>query len=436
MISTLADLLNENDLPSLIKRNSEEALNLEFLPAQKIQNSDDEDLSHLFYASNDEQEEPEIPEKPLQFKVPAEDLEILQAFNVHADPVPSEKISDDENLKFFSMFNYGEDANEVEENDWDIFPFKNLSEALDDDCGVESEKIVRLQKTNIRISKVVIKLQLKPCPPIEIFDVEIFFQEQLQFHPFYSLEAFDPFHISCKICCYKLTDYHLLPCSHGFCVSCIGNFLESKVETLKILPEDLTCPECPILLPEPIVQKFTSCENYEKILSNRYKIKCQTLTAQGKAVACPVPDCIGYAHLIPGEKITACNKCTCSLCALCKNAVHPGVTCEENKINDLDSELEKLILSQNWKKCPTCGIPVEKIDGCQFLYCDSQVCRGRNNLCFLCGRFVIEAQHFSHYLTKGPYGDSCNTLEGLPEVDIDPSLLVPVFADQQENADF
>lgn len=42
----------------------------------------------------------------------------------------------------------------------------------------------------------------------------------------------------------------------------------------------------------------------------------------------------------------------------------------------------------------------------------------------MCGRFVIEAQHFSHYKTKGPFGDTCNTLDGIPE-DIDPNLVVP-----------
>ena len=261
---------------------------------------------------------------------------------------------------------------------------------------------------------------------IEVLSKQEILINQLKESPFYEEEEFDPYHIHCKICVTKMTDYHHLPCKHGFCVPCLSLLFLNHVDSSIVLPEDITCPECSTTIPENIVNKFTSYETYQKIISLRYKIKFQLLVAQDKAVTCPVPDCIGYAHIIPGEKITACNKCKCSLCCLCKSAVHPGITCEESRLNGKDAALEELILSQNWKKCPTCGVPVEKIDGCQFLYCDSLICKGRNNMCYICGRFVIEAQHFSHYQTKGPFGDTCNTLDGIPE-DIDPALLVPII---------
>ncbi|MEH8544558.1 hypothetical protein RAG72_26330, partial [Klebsiella pneumoniae] len=63
---------------------------------------------------------------------------------------------------------------------------------------------------------------------------------------------------------------------------------------------------------------------------------------------------------------------------LAKKAVHPGITCEEAAANSEDSQIEDLLLSQNWKKCPTCGVPVEKIDGCQFVTCTSPLCKGSN----------------------------------------------------------
>ena len=140
----------------------------------------------------------------------------------------------------------------------------------------------------------------------------------------------------------------------------------------------------------------------------------QKLIAQKKAVACPVPDCPGYAHLMEDEKIRACNKCKYSLCTACGMNFHPNLTCEEN-LENKDETFERLMLSLNCKKCPTYGAPVEKIRGRQFLSCTSAICKGRNHLCFLCGKFLTYALHYTHFKTKGPFGDSCNTLDGIPE---------------------
>jgi hypothetical protein len=42
------------------------------------------------------------------------------------------------------------------------------------------------------------------------------------------------------------------------------------------------------------------------------------------------------------------------------------------------------------------------------------------------------AQHYSHYKSKGPYSNTCNTLDGIPE-NIDPSRLVPNLGDFEED---
>jgi hypothetical protein len=242
----------------------------------------------------------------------------------------------------------------------------------------------------------------------------------------------DPHSISCKICLRKSDDYLQLDCSHRFCIECYKLFSMSLLDCGKIMQDDLNCPECSTRFSDALFLRYFSFEEVEKIKNLRFKLKGQILVAQKKAVSCPVPDCPGYAHILEHEKITACCKCRCTLCCSCGLAVHPGITCEENAKESQDETLEKLLLSQNWKKCPTCGVPVEKLDGCQFLYCSSMICKGRNNLCYICGRFVIEAQHFSHYKTKGPFGDTCNTIDGIPE-EVDPSLLVPQLGEVDPN---
>ena len=287
--------------------------------------------------------------------------------NIESDP--------DQLLSMFSLFgeDFGVDepTNVIKFNNedvWDIFPFANLNEAVDDEILGNPNEIVKVYEENqdklgVFMENILVQAQnqnqnqndedelpfyfgfdglleevveayRQPAPPrpapvqrihdqheplrifelfgdIEIINREEFFREQLKFSPFYEEETFDPYYISCKICCFKLNDYFSLPCTHSFCVCCIKLYLESNVDTMKVLPEDLVCPECAVEIPETVVNKFTSFETYEKLVNSRYKVKSQLLCAQGKAVACPVPDCPGYAHLIPGEKITACSKCHC-----------------------------------------------------------------------------------------------------------------------------
>lgn len=280
-----------------------------------------------------------------------------------------------------------------------------------------------------------------PFPNLEVQD---FFQEVLESpiekrlksflrkSPFYSVESIDPYYLTCPICMTKQHDYYNLCTNHSFCSNCIQLLLQSYIDSFQVFPHEILCPECPFEIPAATVNKFTSIPYHEKLVNLRYRLKFEQLSALGKAIPCPVPDCPGFGHILPLEKITACSKCKCTLCCQCKKGAHPGSTCEEACALDKDESLEELIFSQNWKKCPTCGVTVEKLDGCNFVTCSSSLCRERNSLCYLCGRFVIEDQHFDHYQTDGPFGITCNTLDGIEE-NIDPALLVPIIGDDEEN---
>jgi len=64
------------------------------------------------------------------------------------------------------------------------------------------------------------------------------------------------------------------------------------------------------------------------------------------------------------------------------------------------------------KKCPSCSFLIERSDGCNFMTCISAVCSRKTFFCFLCGKSLKYSQHFKHYRYKGPFGDTCNTLDG------------------------
>ncbi|OMJ68483.1 hypothetical protein SteCoe_34049 [Stentor coeruleus] len=231
--------------------------------------------------------------------------------------------------------------------------------------------------------------------------------------PFNKVESFEPFSIICQICLSKSEDYNHIGCKDNFCTSCIFLLLENYITSSYVFPEELLCPSCLSIIPDELIKKISSESLYNKMLEQREKLEIQKLVTEKKAFYCPINICEGFGYLLPNEKITACKKCKFSFCIDCNKSVHPLVACEVSTLED--SKIEDLIQSQNWKKCPNCGVFIEKIHGCQFVKCNSSLCKGVNALCYLCGKSLNDSQHFSHYKTKGPCGNTCNTLDGIDD---------------------
>ena len=313
------------------------------------------------------------------------------------------------------------------------FYFEDINAEILEMPAVQEIQIV--QELPVVLQVPVIDQEINPFEDMgNLFDeivpvrtIDELMQDYLTQAPFYSV-AIDPYYHKCQICITKTEDYHHLGCEDKLCNCCITLLLHNYIETSYVFPDEILCPFCTKSIPDAIIKKFASEEVYEKMLKLRESLKIQKLVANNKAFYCPKQACEGYAHLIVNEKISACVQCKTTTCNSCKNEVHPGISCEEAKELTRDTEIEEFLLSMNWRRCPTCGSGVEKINGCQFITCHSPMCKGRNAMCYLCGRFVTEAQHYSHFKTKGPYGDTCNTFDGIPE-DVDPNTLIPVIGD-------
>ena len=73
------------------------------------------------------------------------------------------------------------------------------------------------------------------------------------------------------------------------------------------------------------------------------------------------------------------------------------------------------------EKCPYCASIVEKIDSCHFFKCHSNVCREnpKRCMCYLCEKGLQEKHHYSHYKNTWPYGQSCNSIEGIVDDSFD-----------------
>lgn len=117
-----------------------------------------------------------------------------------------------------------------------------------------------------------------------------------------------------------------------------------------------------------------------------------------------------------------CNKTSCPKCD--SQPAHSGKTCEQaaidhQKLLALEGQESDAITgeSTNIVKCPKCGSYCELYDGCHFMTCLSSFCLKRTHFCNLCGKQLTDKGHWGHYSLKGPYGDSCNTLDNIEDAD-------------------
>ena len=88
-------------------------------------------------------------------------------------------------------------------------------------------------------------------------------------------------------------------------------------------------------------------------------------------------------------------------CANCETAWHAGVTCEENNQARVqrEAEEERAMLASGYKKCPSCGVMIEKDQN----WCNSMVCvRCGQPFCWLCmSKFSSDADTHAHFALPG-----------------------------------
>ncbi|CAG9317462.1 unnamed protein product [Blepharisma stoltei] len=221
--------------------------------------------------------------------------------------------------------------------------------------------------------------------------------------------------IFCSICFSTQLERVELVCNHTFCKKCILLLFENMINLGRVMPEEILCPNCNTMISDDFVNKHISQDQQTKINELRVNIKMLKLVAENKAVHCPVPDCKGFGYISPNDIHTACSACKAGICVVCKNGAHPGMTCEAYKSQFAEFKLDEMMLSRNWKRCPKCGAACMREDGCNYVICQSPICRGTQPFCNLCGKPLVQKQHFSHFLAQGPFGNICNTLDGTPE---------------------
>jgi hypothetical protein len=66
-----------------------------------------------------------------------------------------------------------------------------------------------------------------------------------------------------------------------------------------------------------------------------------------------------------------------------------------------------MMKNEKWATCPHCNSNAEKIDGCNFMTCESPICNAGNSFCYLCNAKLEEDDHFTHFIDDDPFEKPC-----------------------------
>ena len=226
----------------------------------------------------------------------------------------------------------------------------------------------------------------------------------------------------------------ILPCLHVFCKICLSKYLEIRIQDGSI--SNLFCPEsnCSSLVTEQIVSqsvnKFVYAKYDELLLKH-------ALENMDDIVHCPLVSCGSPSEIQVADKSMAiCLVCKYCFCPKCRHVYHGVSNCifSIHKFKEiireytnasqtgklfLERKYGKSVLKQmkadieneawmekNTKKCPKCGVNIEKIFGCSKILCSHCA----THFCWLCHQILPSENPYSHYVDPAVGGDCVNKL--------------------------
>ena len=180
-------------------------------------------------------------------------------------------------------------------------------------------------------------------------------------------------------------------CGHAFCDGCWYDFLsikikENKLPSIKCL--DYNCDSK--LSDEFIINLLNSDTNLIKKYK-KYKIELEVINDPNKKL-CPFPNCDSFLELkeLQHKYIKCKNNHT--FCFLCLKEPHGNLPCNEK----MDESMVEFAKNNFVKKCPNCGVVIEKKDGCNHITC----AKCQYQWCWLCNE-KYESDHFDTGKCKG-----------------------------------
>ena len=171
-------------------------------------------------------------------------------------------------------------------------------------------------------------------------------------------------------------------CDHVFDVECIKMHVQVAIEELNFpircaregCTQELAQEEIQMLLSKKEEANFFRFQFNDYIAKHRDEVAC-----------CPSPGCTFVVFFEKGtkEKHLCCPMCGEESCLDCGLPWHEGMTCKEaeveNTFSENDKKFQRYLAKQPFKRCPHCGIWVERTRGCCYIDC-----RCGKNFCYYC----------------------------------------------------
>jgi hypothetical protein len=211
-------------------------------------------------------------------------------------------------------------------------------------------------------------------------------------------------YFTCRICQEEslVSESITLECNDRYCSSCFKAYLTSTIKSSNL--KDLVCPSCQCEIKYDEIRANVDSTTFELYLvqtTRTHRPDDKNFYLKECAI------CNGFFEIPITSKIFKCPSCKNQYCPQCNNN-HPSQTCAEylskNKPN---------LGNLEFINCPKCKEAIMIDDqGCNFMKCQWAGCNCY--FCVLCNQTFDESFHFKHYTKSGPFGKTCNTLDGLP----------------------
>ncbi|KAG6813469.1 hypothetical protein H0H92_010803 [Tricholoma furcatifolium] len=195
---------------------------------------------------------------------------------------------------------------------------------------------------------------------------------------------------ACPICYDEISNPIKLGCNHVYCTACIRHYLVSAQDT-KIFP--LVCmgdeAQCKKPISIPTIQRFLIQQQYERLIDAAFSSYLNQHPQDFRY--CTTPDCT-QIYRANTKTMLKCPSCFAEICSSCHEEAHDGMSCEERRIQKSRTEEQ---LNDHWatmhgvKKCPSCSVYIEKIEGCNHMTCHCGA-----HICWIC---VEEFPHHEIY---------------------------------------
>ncbi|KNA05011.1 hypothetical protein SOVF_194360 [Spinacia oleracea] len=202
----------------------------------------------------------------------------------------------------------------------------------------------------------------------------------------------------CPICLCEVEDeIQLESCMHVFCRSCLVEQCESAIKnTDKSFPMCCAHEGCGVPIWLVDLKSLLSSEKLDELFmaSMRAFMAC----SGGKLQSCPSPDCPSVYQVNGSGKSGepfVCEACYAETCTQCNLEYHPYLSCEKYKEfkEDPDSSLREWSRGKDVKRCPGCGTPIEKAEGCNHIEC-----KCGKHLCWVCLESFVDSDECYNHL--------------------------------------